>query len=133
MHLNIHSIQLHIEDVRIILHLLEFEFDIIAISESRLQKGLHPKVDISLTGYQNPVNTLTEANKGGVLIHAKSNLNFKLRNDLNIYKSKELESTFIETINPIDANSIVGVIYRHPCMDPTLFNDDFLNPFYQDF
>ena len=54
LHLNIHSIQLHIEDFRIILQLLEFKFDIIAISESKLQIGLDPKVDISLTGYQKP-------------------------------------------------------------------------------
>ena len=87
--------------------MLDFEFDIIAISESGLQKGLHPKVDISLTGYQNPISTPTEANKGGVLIYVKSNLNFKLRNDLDIYKSKELESTFIEIINTNEANSIV--------------------------
>ena len=127
-HLNIHSIQLHIEDLRIILQLLEFKFDIIAISESKLQKGLDPKIDISLSGYQNPISTPTEANKGGVLIYVTSNLNVKLRNDLDIYKSKELESVFIEIINPKETNSIVGVIYRHPCMDPTLFNDEFFNP-----
>ena len=128
LHLNIHSIQLHIEELRLVLKLLEFQFDIIAISESKLQKGLDPNVNILIKGYQNPISTPTESSKGGILIYVASNLNFKPRNDLNIYKSKELESVFIEIINPKEANSIVGVIYRHPCMDPTLFNDDFLNP-----
>ena len=114
LHLNIHSIQLHIEDLRIILQLLEFKFDVITISESKLQKGLDPKVDISLTDYQNPISAPTEASKGGVLIYVKSNINFKIRNDLNIYKPKELESAFIEIITPKETNSIVGVIYRPP-------------------
>ena len=42
MHLNIHSIQLHIEELRTLLGAL----DIIAISESNLKDG--PKVDIIL-------------------------------------------------------------------------------------
>ena len=34
LHLNIHSIQLHVEELRVLLHALNFKFDIIAISES---------------------------------------------------------------------------------------------------
>ena len=36
LHLNIHSIQKHIEELQIILIALNFKFDIIAISESKL-------------------------------------------------------------------------------------------------
>ena len=36
-HLNIHSIQLHIDELRILLEMLEFKFDVIAISESKLK------------------------------------------------------------------------------------------------
>ena len=38
LHLNIHSIQKHIEELRITLNLLNFKFDIIALSESKIQK-----------------------------------------------------------------------------------------------
>ena len=44
-----------------------------------------------------------------------------------IYKKFELESTFIEIINPRKSNIIVGVIYKHPKMDVTDFNNNFLN------
>ena len=64
--------------------------------------------------------------KGGVLIYIKNGINFKPRNDLIIYKSKELESFFIEINNPKETNSVVGVIYRHPCMNEQIFNDDYL-------
>ena len=126
LHLNIHSIQLHIEDLRIVLQILNFNFDIIAISESKLQDGIEPQIDITLNGFQTPISTPTKASKGGVLLYVANHINFKPRPDLNIYKSKELESAFIEIIEPGEANSIIGVIYRHSCMDTTSFNKDFL-------
>ena len=64
-HLSIHSIQLHIDELRILLEILEFKFDIIAISESKL--NCQPIVDINLKGYHSPYSKLTEANKGGTL------------------------------------------------------------------
>ena len=48
-------------------------------------------------------------------------LNFKPRKDLEIYVSKELESSFIEIVNQKASNDIVGVIYRHPIMNTTDF------------
>ena len=38
-----------------------------------------------------------------------------------------MESTFIEVVNPKKSNVIVGVIYRHPSMDLTDFNCNYLN------
>ena len=70
----------------------------------------------------------TEASKGGVLIYVKNGLSFLPRNDLNMSKPKELESTFIEIIDPNGKNIVIGSIYRHPCMDKSLFIDDFMKP-----
>ena len=39
----------------------------------------------------------------------------------------ELEHTFIEIANPKKSNIIVRVIYRHPSMDLTDFNCNYLN------
>ena len=38
-----------------------------------------------------------------------------------------MESTFIEIVNPIKSNIIVGVIYRHLSLDLTDFNCNYLN------
>ena len=46
-----------------------------------------------------------------------------MRSDLNIYKKIELESIFVEIINPKKSNIIVDTIYRHPKMDVTKFNN----------
>ena len=106
--------------------MINFAFDIICISESKVIKDFDPKVDIYIYGYQAPISTPTESTKGGVLIYVKSGINFKLRNDLNVYKPKELESLFIEVNNKKESNDIIGVIYRHPCMNGTAFIDEHL-------
>ena len=43
---------------------------------------------------------------------------------MEIYVDKELESSFVEIINKSTSNDIVGVIYRHPNLDPSIFIDD---------
>ena len=121
LHLNIHSIQLHIEELRILLHALNYKIDVIAISESKLK--IEPHVDINLTGFHPPYCKFTEAEKGGTILYISDKLNFKPRKDLEIYVSKELESSFIEIINKKTSNDIIGVIYRHPKLDPTMFID----------
>ena len=126
LHYNIHSMQLHIEEFRIALLHLNFTFDIICISESKLMKDVDPLIDISINGYKPPISTPSEATKGGVLIYVKSELNFKPRDDLKIYKSEKLESIFIEVINEKESNDIVGVIYRHPSMIASEFTDVYL-------
>ena len=113
LHLNIHSVQKHIDELRILLKLLNFEFDVIALSESKLFSNNEPSVDITIDGYCKPVGTNSEATKGGVLLYISNQLNFKPRPDLNIYESKYVESSFVEIINE-KSNQIIGVIYRHP-------------------
>ena len=70
----------------------------------------------------------TEASKGGVLIYVKEGIGTIPREDLNMHKSKELESYFIEAINEKGNNSIIGTIYRHPCMNQNHFIDDYMKP-----
>ena len=64
-----------------------------------------------------------EANAGGTLIFIRNHLSYKTRNDLRIYKSFELGSTFIEICKPINTNIIIGCIYKDPDKNNE-FNDD---------
>ena len=117
LHLNIHSIQRHIEELRSILSLLDYKFDIIAISESMLHKGKPPSVSIELDGYSSPLNCPTEAYKGGVLLYTSDKLTVVPRPDLDIYSPKKVESIFVEIINDKTKNDIIGVTYRHHSID----------------
>ena len=57
------------------------------------------------------------------MLYIKNHLSHKPRNDLCIYKTAELESTFIEAMNTKKSSVIIGPIYRHPNMDLDEFND----------
>ena len=52
---------------------------------------------------------------------------YKPRKDLNIYKSHELESTFIKIIKSKKLNKVLGVLYRHPTIDANEFNNKHVN------
>ena len=69
----------------------------------------------------------TETSAGGTLLYIVNHPSYKCHNDLNIYKKSELESTFIEIVNPRKSNIIVGIIFRHPSMDLNAFYCNYLN------
>ena len=85
----------------------------------------HTPTDIDINGY-NLEHTPTEASRGGTLLYVKNKLNYISGKDLNIYKKNELESTFSEILTSSCKNIIVGCIYRHPRMHPSVFNDIYL-------
>ena len=49
----------------------------------------------------------TESTAGETLLYITNHLSYKSRNDLNLYKANQLESTFIEIINSKKGNIIV--------------------------
>ena len=53
-------------------------------------------------------------------------MSYKNRNELNLQKKKELESVFIEILNSKRKNTIIGYIYKYPCMNPSEFNNTYL-------
>ena len=74
-------------------------------------------------------HTPTESSNDGTLLYIKQGINYKLRKDLQIYKSKELESTLVEVLKsgmPRNNRDIV-CIYRHPSMELSEFNIHFLS------
>ena len=101
-------------------------FDTIAISETRIIKNISLLNNLNLNNYSFEF-TPTETSAGGTLLYIANHLSYKCRNDLNIYKKNELESTFIEIVNPKKSNIVVGVIYRHPSMELNDFNCNYLN------
>ena len=126
-HLNIASLSKHKSDLETLLTMLNFKFDIITITETKIQTSTQPTFDITLQNY-NLYQTSTESTSGGTLIYVSKKLNSKIRNDIKIYKPKELESTFIEITNSRKKNTLIGCIYKHPCMSVDEFNENYLTP-----
>ena len=125
-HVNACSLNKYSDEFQHLLSSTKNVFDIIAVSETRITKQVSLLNNLNLNHYSFEF-TPTETSPGGTLLYIANHLSYKCRNDLNIYKKNELESTFIETVNPKKSNIIVGVIYRHPSMDLADFNSNYLN------
>ena len=71
--MNAASLNKHKDELMTALSLLDFQFDIIGITETKFQKGITPLNDPSLPGYEHR-HTPTESSKGGALIYVKDSL-----------------------------------------------------------
>ena len=65
----------------------------------------------------------TESSHRGAVLYIDHHINYKVHNNLKMYKAKELESIFTEILNQNSKNTIIGCICQHPCRDPIEFND----------
>ena len=92
-HLKTCSLWKNIDDFEHLIQSTKTDFDIIAVSESRITKNILPNQGTT--------------NAGGTLIHIRNHLSYKTRNDLKIYKSFELESTYIEIYTTKKTNIII--------------------------
>ena len=89
---------------------LHKNFDIIAISETRITKQVSSLNNLNLHDYSFEFIPTETSAGGSTLLYIASHLSYKCCNDLNIYKKNELESNFIEIFNPSKSNIIGGVI-----------------------
>ena len=62
------------------------------------------------------------------MIYIDNNIRYKVKKDLKIYKSKEIESKFIEIIDAKSKNKMTGCIYKHRKVCVSEFTNDFINP-----
>ena len=125
-HINACSLNKNFDDLQHLLSSTKKVFDIIAVSEIRITKQVSLLNNLNLNHYSFEF-TPTETSAGGTLLYIANHLSYKCRNNLNIYKRNELESTFTEIFNRKKSNIIVGVIYRYPSMDLADFNGNYLN------
>ena len=98
-HINVCSFNKNFNDLQHLLSCTKTKFDIIAISETRITKQVSLSNNLNLNNYYFEFTPL-ETSAGGTLIYSASHVPYKCRNNLNIFKKNELESTFIEIVNP---------------------------------
>ena len=124
-HLNISSLNKHIDNLENLLTSSNIDFDIIRISETRISDSYYAS-KLNLNNYSLK-RCSTAFSAGGTGLYIKKSRPYISTHDLNIIKTNQLESVFIEIINPKKSNIIIGCIYRHPGMDLNEFNEEFLN------
>ena len=109
IHMNISLIQYHINDLRDLVESWLNKPKIIGITKCRLRKNRKVLSNVDLNDYSFEFTT-TKSTKGGTLIYIQNDLRYNISKDLNLYRGKELESTFIEIIKPNvrNKNKIIG-------------------------
>ena len=129
-HTNIASLSKHIDELRLTLSLIKKQFQIIGITEHKIQKDCDPIVNIDLEGYKPFIFDPTESSHGGTGFFISNSLSHMKRDDLKFNSCGDFESTFLEIIFPHKRNLIVGCIYRHPSssISITEFNTKFIDP-----
>ena len=92
IHLNIASLQKHIDELRSFLSLLNHPFDVICITETRLYEQ-KPLANISIDGYEF-VHTPTKTQCGGTAIFTKTGIEYEIINNLTSSLENISESVF---------------------------------------
>ena len=120
----ISSLQANIDNLEYLLHDLDFDFDIIALSETWNPERKHlfsPKI---MKNYHPYKGTSVTTCKSGTGFYIHKDLNSVLRPDLEfkLFKEdEEFESYWIEIVNDQSLDIIIGSIYRHPSGNDKLF------------
>ena len=125
--MNISSISYHSDDLTAFINNCKIKPKVIGLSETRLRKNRQPLSNINLENYVQE-STPTESSKGRTVLYVDKQLTYRLRKDLMMYKSKEIESTFTELLNNNSSNTVIGCIYKHPKALVAEFMEDYLVP-----
>ena len=126
LHLNIASLNKHIDSLSDILSLAEFSFPIIELCKHKIRSNSFIN-NIFIPGYTFCYDK-TKSTYGGAGFYINDKFSCVKRNDLNISLDDNLESIFIEVNLPEKKNFICGCIYKHPNMPIVDFNSKYLTP-----
>ena len=107
----------HIDDLRIFID--NSKIDILSVNETKLDSSIGNS-DIHLSGYDvvRLDRKVNGRNGGGVCMYIRSNLNFRIREDLAY---NDIEILIIEISNPRSRPFLVGTWYRAPSSSQQLF------------
>ena len=90
LHLIMPSLPYNYEQLHALLSDIDINFDIIGITETRLRTSQKALNNINIEKYVIE-HTTTDASCSGALLYIKEEITYKVRNELKITKSKELE------------------------------------------
>ena len=124
-HLNISSLQGHIDDLKNLLSLINHKFSVIGISETRIRDGSDPLINIDIDGYVfKGVGTKTSC--GGMGLYIRSDLDFSFHKKLSKSVNNIGESIFYDVSIAKNKKVLVGCIYRHHSSLKSFVDDFFI-------
>ena len=100
-------------------------FNIVVVSETRITRKTALSFNINFQNYFFEF-TPTESNARETPLYIANHLSYRLHTDLSL-KANQHESTLIEIMSYRESNIIVGCLNKHPNMDVSDFNKNYLN------
>ena len=128
LHLSIRSLNANIDNFREFLASLNGNFSVIVLTESCCDETTIENSLLNLNNYFSVHQTRKNKKGGGIFIYIHKHLEFKLRNDIDIFNN-EIETRSVEIINSKSRNFVVTGICRPPKVDIKVFKNyckDFL-------
>ena len=128
LHLNIRSLNANIDNFRGFLASLDGNFSVIVLTESWCDETANENSLLNLDNYFSVHQTRKNKKGGGICIYIHKYLEFKLRNDIDIFNN-EIETCPVEIINRKSRNFVATGVYRPPKRDIKVFKNyckDFL-------
>ena len=122
-HVNLNSLDAHLDDLQTTLASLKFPFQISGISETRENYSTGFKMNNNLNGYT-LFSQPSRSAAGGVAIYASKSLNAFKRTDLST-TDDEFETVWVEINNTKAKNILCCCAYRHPSFNPVRFKEHF--------
>ena len=104
---------MNFDDLQYLLKCMNKVFDIIAVSGNRIMKIIYLISNINLNIYSFESKP-TGSTAGGTLFYIANHLSYKPRNDLNLYKTIQLESIFFIEIKNPKKIILLLVVYLNP-------------------
>ena len=125
IHLNIASIAAHIDELRTLLAVLEHPFDVICLTETKIQED-KPLINCKIEGYDF-FHEKTTTQCGGAAIYVKTHYDPTKVNKFSVSIPKIVEAVFVEICSPSKKKLLIGSIYRHPSSTVDDFIKEFLH------
>ena len=114
-HTNICSLNANAENMEGLVHDMDFNFDVLAVTETwnpdKTKDEFSPH---HIEGYQKYYGTTGSSSKGGCGVYINESLNVTSRKDLGCW---------VELTTNKTCNTLVGVFYRHPSEQDSTFID----------
>ena len=117
--INNRSLKCNLKNILNSLHSLNYNFDVIAITETWLSSDQHDLVNI--VGYTSNFISREGGGGGGVGLYIKDGIKYKLKSNLSVSKNN-VESIFLELEND-KKNVIIGCVYNPPDNDLEIVNE----------
>jgi len=121
LHINAQSLHNKIGKLLDLMNNIKIKFTVIAVSETWSNDT--NECFLNIPGYKRHLKSRVNRTGGGVALFVQDNLSFTVRKDLDNIMPDYVDTAFVDVIEGRNSKFTVGVVYRPPDGELSIFND----------